>query len=81
MLVRRQALDEVGPLDEHYYTYVCESDWCHRLRSAGWRIMYVPGAEIVHVGAEHSINNKLTVTNAANLVRYHANRYYFFRKH
>ena len=81
MLVRKEALDQVGPLDDHYYTYVCEPDWAHRLRKAGWRIMYVADAEIVHVGGENSINHKRAVTNVANLVRYHANRYYFFRKH
>jgi GT2 family glycosyltransferase len=81
MLVRREALLAVGGLDEHYYTYVCEADWAERFRRAGWRVTYVGTVAIVHEGGEHSINNKLTVTNAANVVRYHANRFYFFRKH
>lgn len=81
MLVRRETLLEVGGLDEHYYTYVCEADWAERIRRAGWRVTYVGTVSIVHEGGEHSINNKLTVTNAANVVRYHANRFYFFRKH
>lgn len=81
MLARRRAIDEVGVLDEHYYTYVCEPDWAFRMRRAGWRVVYVPDFHIVHWGGEHSINNKLTVTNHVNLVRYHVNRFYFFRKH
>ena len=81
MLVPRRILSEVGILDEHYYTSVCEPDWCHRIRKAGWRVMYVPVAQIVHLGGEHSINSKHTSRNALNFVRYHANRYYFFKQH
>jgi len=81
MLVRREALLEVGSLDVHYYTSVLEADWAERFRRAGWRVTYVGTVSIVHVGGEHSINHKLTVTNAANLVRYHVNRFYFFRKY
>lgn len=81
MLARGAAIDAVGVLDEHYYTYVCEPDWAYRIRKGGWRVVYVPDYHIVHWGGEHSINNKLTVTNHVNLVRYHVNRAYFFRKH
>jgi GT2 family glycosyltransferase len=81
MLVRREALQVVGGFDEYYYTYVCESDWCFRMRKGGFRVVYLPDVEIIHVGGEHSINNKMTVTNRLNLVRYHVNRFYFFRKH
>jgi hypothetical protein len=81
MMVPRRILSEVGILDEHYYTSVCEPDWCHRIRKAGWRVMYVPFAQIVHLGGEHSINSKQTSRNALHFVRYHANRYYFFKQH
>lgn len=81
MLVRREALQLVGGLDEHYYTYVCEPDWCFRIHKAGFKVVYLPDVEITHVGGEHSRNNKMTATNRLNLVRYHVNRFYFFRKH
>jgi hypothetical protein len=81
MLVRREALKVVGGLDEHYYTYVCEPDWCFRMNKAGFKVVFVPDIEIVHVGGEHSINNKMKATNRLNLVRYHVNRFYFFHKH
>jgi GT2 family glycosyltransferase len=81
MLVRSAAIQQVGILDERYYTVVCEPDWCYRIRKAGWRVVYVPDAEIVHVGNLYSRKNKLTARNHATLVRYHVNRYYFFRKH
>ncbi len=54
MLVRRQAVEEVGPLDERFFMYAEELDWCRRLRAGGWEIYYVPGAEVVHQEAASS---------------------------
>ena len=52
MLVRRSAFDAVGGFDETYFMYVEDVDLCWRLRQAGWRIGYEPGAGVVHtVGA------------------------------
>jgi GT2 family glycosyltransferase len=81
MLIRYEVLKEVGLLDEHYYTYSCEADWCYRIQKAGWQVVYVPNAEIIHTGGEHSINTNNTVKTYSNLLRYHVNRYYFFYKH
>jgi N-acetylglucosaminyl-diphospho-decaprenol L-rhamnosyltransferase len=50
MLVRRAAVDEVGPLDESFFLFSEETDWCYRLREAGWRVWFCPAAEVVHVG-------------------------------
>jgi GT2 family glycosyltransferase len=48
MLVRREALEQVGPLDEGYFLHCEDLDWCMSFRQAGWRILLVPGAEAVH---------------------------------
>ena len=50
MLVRRAAVDEVGGLDESFFMFNEESDWQFRMRTAGWKILFFPGAEVVHVG-------------------------------
>jgi N-acetylglucosaminyl-diphospho-decaprenol L-rhamnosyltransferase len=50
MLVRREAVDGVGPFDEEFFLFAEETDWCFRLREAGWRIWFCPEAEVVHVG-------------------------------
>jgi N-acetylglucosaminyl-diphospho-decaprenol L-rhamnosyltransferase len=50
MLVRRIAIDRVGPLDEEYFLFSEETDWCYRFRAAGWQVVFFPGAECVHVG-------------------------------
>jgi N-acetylglucosaminyl-diphospho-decaprenol L-rhamnosyltransferase len=54
MLVRRAAVDEVGPLDESFFLFSEETDWAYRFRQAGWSVVFFPGAECVHVrGASH----------------------------
>jgi N-acetylglucosaminyl-diphospho-decaprenol L-rhamnosyltransferase len=50
MLVRREAIEQVGPLDESFFLFSEEVDWAYRFRSAGWQILFFPGAECVHVG-------------------------------
>jgi GT2 family glycosyltransferase len=50
MLVRRRAVEDVGPLDERFFLFSEETDWCYRFRRAGWRVVFYPGAEVVHVG-------------------------------
>jgi N-acetylglucosaminyl-diphospho-decaprenol L-rhamnosyltransferase len=54
MLVRREAVDEVGPLDESFFLFSEETDWAYRFRQAGWEVVFFPAAECVHVrGASH----------------------------
>lgn len=79
MLVRCDTLREVGLLDEHYYTYSCEADWAYRMQQAGRSVVFVPDAEIVHVGRTHSI--RTVEKSPQSLVRHFVNRYYFFHKH
>jgi N-acetylglucosaminyl-diphospho-decaprenol L-rhamnosyltransferase len=49
-LVRRAAVDDVGYLDERYFMFSEEVDWCYRFREAGWSVVFLPEAEAVHVG-------------------------------
>jgi GT2 family glycosyltransferase len=54
MLVRRAAIDEVGLLDEDFFLFSEETDWCYRFRQAGWEVLFTPRAEFAHVyGAVH----------------------------
>jgi GT2 family glycosyltransferase len=48
MFVRRDAIQEVGLLDEGFYLYVEDIDWCYRMRQKGWKTWWVPEAEVVH---------------------------------
>jgi N-acetylglucosaminyl-diphospho-decaprenol L-rhamnosyltransferase len=49
LAIRREALRSVGLLDERFFLYSEEVEWFWRLRRAGWRVVYLPDAEVVHV--------------------------------
>jgi GT2 family glycosyltransferase len=49
-LIRRQAFEDVGPFDESFFLFSEETDWSYRARQAGWRTLFFPDAEAVHVG-------------------------------
>jgi len=48
MMVRRETILQVGPLDDTYFMYGEDLDWCYRMRQAGWLIYYVPHTSIIH---------------------------------
>ena len=49
LLVRRDAYEAVGGFDEDFFLMSEEVDWCYRFRQAGWKVLFYPGAEVVHV--------------------------------
>ena len=55
LMVRRECLEQVGELDERFFTYEEDIDWCLRARQAGWRVRYWPGTSMVHLGAASSL--------------------------
>ncbi|HOJ20777.1 MAG TPA: glycosyltransferase family 2 protein [Armatimonadota bacterium] len=50
LLIRREALEAVGPMDEEFPIFGNDADWCYRAWAAGWSIYFTPRAEIVHHG-------------------------------
>jgi GT2 family glycosyltransferase len=57
LLVRRQAADTVGLFDEDFFMFSEETDWLYRFRQAGWKVLFYPGAEFVHVGGATTSQN------------------------
>jgi N-acetylglucosaminyl-diphospho-decaprenol L-rhamnosyltransferase len=47
-LIRRKTIDEIGLLDEQFFLYNEELDWCRRARTAGWRVYALPTVEMIH---------------------------------
>ena len=76
MVVRAETIQHVGPLDEGFFMYCEEVDWCYRIKQAGWKIAYTPDAEIVHIGGASARQ-----TAGPMLVQLHRSRDRFFRKH
>jgi len=54
MLVRREAFLQVGGLDESFFMYGEETDWCWQFKKNGWKVLYAPVAKIVHLGGQSS---------------------------
>ncbi|MCS7179712.1 MAG: glycosyltransferase, partial [Anaerolineae bacterium] len=50
MFVRREVIEQIGLLDERFFLYFEDNDWCLRMRKAGWRVLYDPRFEVVHLG-------------------------------
>jgi GT2 family glycosyltransferase len=48
LMTRRAVVNEVGLLDPDYFMYSEELDWCRRIKTAGWRVVYLPAAKIIH---------------------------------
>ncbi len=76
LLLRRATLDEVGLLDESYWLYAEEVDWCYRCWQAGWAIWQLPQAEVVHVAGASSRQFR-----GRSFVALHRSRLQFFAKH
>ncbi len=77
MLVRRSAAEQVGYLDPDFFVYSDETDFCKRLRDAGFEILFVPAARAVH-------HNQLSTdpqSMSRRIVEFHRNRELYFRKH
>ena len=53
-LIRREAVEAVGLLDENFFMYAEDMDWCKRFSLRGWQVMFVPSAEAIHYGGKSS---------------------------
>jgi GT2 family glycosyltransferase len=76
MLIRRRAFHDVDGLDEGFFLYWEDADFCRRLKAAGWRTMYVPSVSAVHVGARSSRHAR-----RASLEAFHKSALRLYRKH
>lgn len=52
MLIRRQVIDQIGLLDERFFAYQEDTDYCYRCHQAGWDIYYYPPAQIIHYASQ-----------------------------
>jgi len=76
IMVRREALDQVGLLDERFFMYSEEVDFCTRLRKSGWEIYWTPQAEVVHYGGQST-----RLVAAEMFLNLYQAKVQYFRKH
>jgi GT2 family glycosyltransferase len=77
LFVRAEAIARAGLIDEEYFFFLEETDWCHRIRRHGWRVVHIPDAHVIHLYGE-STKKKLPLQTR---IEYYRSRYHFFRKH
>lgn len=76
ILARRTVVGHVGMLDERFFMYAEEVDWCYRIREAGWAIWQEPRARVTHVGGAATSQFRSRM-----LIALYESRLRFFRKH
>lgn len=76
LMARREAIRQVGPMDEGYFMYSEELDWCRRFREADWRVVYLPTAQIVH----HEGKSSEQVVPARH-IHFQSSKVRYFRKY
>lgn len=76
LMIRHDIIDAIGFLDEGFFMYSEEIDYCYRLRQAGWLLYWVPQAQVIHYGGQS------TAQIAAEMfVQLYQNKLRYFRKH
>jgi GT2 family glycosyltransferase len=80
LMMRRELIRQVGALDERYFLYFEEIDFCRTAARAGWKVVFYPGASVVHLGGRSSTNatemrstsgNQLTSIRIISELRYY----------
>jgi len=76
LLIRKEALDEIGTLDEGYFMLFEEVDWCYRAKQAGWEIWFTPQAQVIH-----HYGRSIKQAKARMILSSHRGMYRFWFKH
>ena len=76
MLVRRNAIQDVGAMDAHFFMYWEDADWCRRMWHKGWKVTYFPQSSIIHYVGVSSDKNVFR-----SVLEFHRSIYRLFKKH
>lgn len=76
MMVRTEAIQQAGLLDEEFFMYGEDIDWCYRIKQAGWEIHYYPYTQIIHYKGASSRRKPFKI-----IYEFHRAMYLFHRKH
>jgi GT2 family glycosyltransferase len=80
MLVRREAFEQVGLMDENYFMYGEEADWCYRFWKAGWTCLFTPRARIMHLEGGGKSTQRSALVSANMYVQLQKSILRFHRK-
>jgi GT2 family glycosyltransferase len=76
MLIRRQVVQQIGYLDEQFFAYQEDADYCFQAKKAGWKIVFLPTAEIIHFGGQGGSR----VQPYRSIYQWHRSYFLYYRK-
>ncbi|MDD2922885.1 MAG: glycosyltransferase family 2 protein [Anaerolineales bacterium] len=76
MLIRREVVEQIGYLDERYFAYQEDTDYCFHARHAGWKVFYAPIAKVIHYGGKGGSG----VSPYFGIYQWHRSYYLYYRK-
>lgn len=76
LMIRRSAMEMIGPLDENFWLYTEETDWCFRAQAHGWEVLFVPQAQVYHLARAASRQRFIITT-----LHFYQSRVRFVCKH
>ena len=77
MLIRRAVVEQIGYLDEIFFAYQEDADYCRRARDAGWQVYYAPQAQIIHYGGLGGSR----VEPVRSIIEWHRSYFLYYRKY
>lgn len=75
LCVSREVIEQIGGLDENFFLYFEDVDWCKRMRGAGWQVVYNPLVSVVHLGGQSQPARRVANRHYGESLRY------FYQKH
>ncbi len=76
MLIRRQVIQQIGYLDERFFAYQEDADYCFQAKKAGWKVVYDPAAQIIHFGGQGGSR----VQPYRSIYEWHRSYYLYYQK-
>ena len=76
MMVRNEVINKIGMLDEEFFMYGEDLDWCYRIKEVGYKVMYYPEAKIIHYKGQSSKKKRVKT-----IYEFHRAMYLFYNKH
>lgn len=74
-LIRRGIIDDAGLMDEQFFLYYEDFDWCYRIKKNGWKIYYFPNLRITHYGGKSSQDKGVTLYEYESMYKYFEKHY------
>ena len=76
MMIRREALDQIGLFSEDYFLFWEDADLCYRMKQASWLVTYYPGAKVIH-----HVGESVRREQAKSIIEFHKSAYVWYRKY